>query len=79
MNHYKIQYKSPYGNGNTVVNAECKRDAMIAFKHGIEYINNHYDVKLEYEPQTCEFHSMNQQCIKEKCPFYEWKRYSTRL
>ena len=25
----------------------CKRDAMIAFKHGIEYINNHYDVKLE--------------------------------
>ncbi len=49
----------------------CKRDAMIAFKHGIEYINNHYDVKLEYEPQTCEFHSMNQQCIKEKCPFYE--------
>ena len=33
MNHYKIQYKSPYGNGNTVVNAECKRDAMIEFNN----------------------------------------------
>ena len=48
----------------------CKRDAMIAFKHGIEYVNSHYDVTLEYEDQTCEFKSQNQQCIKERCPFY---------
>lgn len=48
----------------------CKRDAMIAFKHGIEYVNSHYDVTLEYEGQTCEFKSQNQQCIKERCPFY---------
>lgn len=33
MNTYKIQYKSPYGNGSTVVNAECKRDAMIVFNN----------------------------------------------
>ena len=43
---------------------------MIAFKNGIEYVNVHYDVKLEYEDQECEFYSRNQQCIKEKCPFY---------
>ena len=49
----------------------CKRDAMIAFKHGVDYINRHFDVKLEYENQHCDFSSMNQQCIKEKCPFYE--------
>lgn len=48
----------------------CKRDAMIAFKYGIEYVNSHYDVTLEYEDQTCEFKSQNQQCIKERCPFY---------
>lgn len=48
----------------------CKRDAMIAFKHGVEYINNHYDYKLEYEAQNCEFSVLNQQCIKERCPFY---------
>ena len=29
------------------------------------------DVKLEYEEQECEFYPQNQQCIREKCPFYE--------
>lgn len=48
----------------------CKRDAMIALAHGVDYINNHYDVTLEYEKQTCEFSEMNRQCIKERCPFY---------
>ena len=48
----------------------CKRDAMIAFKHGIEYINSHYGVHLEYEEQQCEFSEVNQQCIGERCPFY---------
>ena len=49
----------------------CKRDAMIAFKHGVEYINKHFDVQMEYEGQHCEFHEQNQQCIKEKCPFFK--------
>ena len=37
----------------------CKRDAMIAFKNGIEYVNEHYSVKLEYEEQECEFYLQN--------------------
>jgi len=49
----------------------CKRDAMIAFKHGIEYINAHFPVHLEYEDQQCEFSEQNQQCIHERCPFYK--------
>lgn len=49
----------------------CKRDAMIAFKNGVEYINAHYDVRLEYEDQECEYSAQNQQCIKERCPFYK--------
>ena len=48
----------------------CKRDAMIVFKKGIEYINEHYNAALEYEEQKCEFSDQNRQCIKEKCPFY---------
>ena len=27
----------------------CKRDAMIAFKNGIDYVNAHYGVTLQYE------------------------------
>ena len=48
----------------------CKRDAMIAFKHGIEYVRQHFGVQIEYEKQHCEFSSQNQQCIKERCPFF---------
>ena len=48
----------------------CKRDAMIAFRNGIEYVNSRYDVKLEYEDLECEFKDLNPQCIGEKCPFY---------
>ena len=48
----------------------CKRDAMIAFREGVRYINEHYNVVLEYEDQLCEFSERNQQCLREKCPFY---------
>ena len=48
----------------------CKRDAMIAFKHGVEYINSHYDVQLEYEKTNCEYSERNPQCIKDRCPFF---------
>lgn len=48
----------------------CKRDAMVAFKNGIEYVNNHYDVTLEYEHMKCEYSNRNEQCIKERCPYY---------
>jgi hypothetical protein len=43
---------------------------MIAFREGVRYINEHYSASLEYEEQLCEFSEQNQQCLKEKCPFY---------
>lgn len=38
------------GTGPGTVNCPgcCKRDAMIAFQNGIEYVNNNYGVNLEY-------------------------------
>ena len=49
----------------------CKRDAMIAFKNGIEYVNANYGVTLEYEYIKCDYSDYNEQCIKERCPYYE--------
>lgn len=49
----------------------CKRDAMIAFKNGIFYVNSHYGIPLEYEHVKCEYSNHNEQCIKERCPYYE--------
>ena len=48
----------------------CKRDAMLAFRHSVEYINSHYDVKLDYKYHPCEFSDRNRQCIHGRCPFY---------
>ena len=52
----------------------CKRDAMIALKNGIEYVSSHYGVMLEYDHMKCKYSNQNSQCIKERCPYYEWKK-----
>lgn len=52
----------------------CKRDAMLAFKHAVEYVNRRYGLSLEYEEQKCEFSQLNQQCIKQRCPFYNCQK-----
>ena len=53
---------------------------MIAFKNGVEYVNSHYDVRLEYEHMKCEYSDQNAQCIKERCPYYmvDMKTYQVR-
>ncbi len=48
----------------------CKRDAMIAFRNGIAYVNRHYGVTLQYEPISCEYTGRNAQCIGQRCPFF---------
>lgn len=49
----------------------CKRDAFLSFKKAIEYINENYDVNLEVSRIECSFSEKNEQCIKERCPFYK--------
>ena len=48
----------------------CKRDAMLAFRHGVEYVNRHYGLSLVYEEPKCAFSDVNRQCIRQRCPFY---------
>ena len=50
--------------------------AMIALKNAVEYINAHYDVRLDYEEQTCEFSYKNEQCIRDRCPFFSKNKCS---
>ena len=48
----------------------CKRDAFLSFQEAIEHINDNYEVKLECRDIECYFSDRNEQCIKERCPFY---------
>ncbi len=52
----------------------CKRDAFLSFKEAIEYVNENYDVKLEQSNMGCDFSDKNEQCIKDRCPFYKEKK-----
>ncbi len=49
----------------------CKRDAFLSFQKAIGHINENYDVTLESEKIECSFSEQNEQCIKERCPFYK--------
>lgn len=52
----------------------CKRDAFLSFQKAIEYVNENYNVKLENNRIECCFSEKNEQCIKEKCPFYKKRK-----
>ena len=49
----------------------CKRDAFLCFQNAIEFVNTNYDVELESSKVECSFNGINEQCIKERCPFYK--------
>ena len=48
----------------------CKRDAFLAFYNAVNFVNENYSVKLESSRIECLFSDKNEQCIKERCPFY---------
>lgn len=52
----------------------CKRDAFLSFQKAIEYIIANYNVGLEGSRIDCSFSEKNEQCIKERCPFYVEKK-----
>lgn len=49
----------------------CKRDAFLSFQNAIEFVNANYNVELESGKIECSFNGINEQCIKERCPFYD--------
>ena len=48
----------------------CKRNAFISIETMIEFLQVNYGIELEHHPIVCEFNKLNQQCIKERCPYY---------
>ena len=49
----------------------CKRNAFLSIQTGIAFVKERYGIELELHPIICEFSCYNQQCIKERCPFYQ--------
>ena len=49
----------------------CKRNAYISLKTAIQFVKEHYNIVLDDSDEKCEFSKSNQQCIRERCPFYQ--------
>ena len=69
--HMEFTSKALYSLSKTGGPRCCKRDAFLSFQQAIEFINGNYDVELESDSIECLFNEKNEQCIKEKCPFYK--------
>lgn len=48
----------------------CKRHGYIAINEAVEYLNERFSLRIQCEDISCEYSNRNEQCIKEKCPFY---------
>ena len=48
----------------------CKRDAYLSFQKAIDFMNENYNVKMEADRIECIFSKKNEQCLKQRCPFY---------
>ncbi|MBO4862168.1 MAG: hypothetical protein J5535_04665 [Firmicutes bacterium] len=49
----------------------CKRNAFLAIKAVIPYIRDRFGIELGEQETACGFSPQNQQCIKERCPFFK--------
>ena len=49
----------------------CKRDAFFAIKTAVDFMNESYNVKIPCCDIRCTFSARNEQCLKERCPFYD--------
>lgn len=57
----------------------CKRNAFIALTSAVNYVNEKYGVQMRCQIDRCEFSVRNQQCIKERCPFYRKNSFNESI
>ena len=48
----------------------CKRDSYLSILAAIDFVDENFGIKLEKSEITCKFFENNNQCLKDKCPFY---------
>ncbi len=52
----------------------CKRNAFLSIREGIDFVEEHYGIKLPKNEIYCTFSKENAQCIGNRCPFSKEKR-----
>ena len=49
----------------------CKRDSFLSILEAIEYTKEHFGVEMKRSKVVCRYSAQNNQCIRERCPFWQ--------
>ena len=49
----------------------CKRDSFLSILSAVDFVKEHFSVEMEKTETVCRFHEQNNQCIKNRCPFFK--------
>ena len=49
----------------------CKRDSFTAIREAVLFAKENLNVEMETDKIICTFSELNNQCIKERCPYYK--------
>ena len=53
----------------------CKRNSFVSIEEAAKFIKEKQGIEMELEDELrCEFSSINKQCIRNKCPYYNWAK-----
>ena len=48
----------------------CKRDSFLSILAAVDFVEEHFGVKMEKPEVVCQYSQMNNQCIGRRCPFF---------
>lgn len=49
----------------------CKRDSYLSILTAVEFVKDHFNIKMETGEVVCTRSSQNNQCIGKRCPFFK--------
>ena len=47
----------------------CKRDSFLAVLEAVDFVEEHFGVKMERTEIVCGYAAGNRQCVGKRCPF----------
>ncbi len=47
----------------------CKRNSFLSILTAIDFVDEHFGIKMEKSPIRCHYSAQNNQCIGKRCPF----------
>ncbi len=56
----------------------CKRDSFLAILEAVDYAREHFGVEMDKAKVVCRYSAQNNQCIRERCPFWRQAPDKTR-